>query len=171
MNIEYLRRLKYVNRLSRVPTLRTYNVLEHGFMTLALFDRFASLEDVSYNIQDFKLVLYHDLLESISGDMPYDIKRMNGITEHSWNVIETEVVKAHPQLNRYTDKQIKDKMNPRAHELFKTCDLLDLWIFIREEQELGNQSSELARIRDKCYTIIREGNFKEINRFMDTYKF
>lgn len=168
MEISYYRKLKEVNRLSRVTCLRSYNVLEHSYMVAMLFKHFAATEDVPYNMVVFEHILHHDIVEAISSDLPYDVKNFNEVTKHSWDVIEMEIVKQHHQLRRYTDDNIKDAMNEMQYKLFKVCDLLDLWIFLKEEQGLGNNTQKVNSIIDKCEELIK-GQFVSVDKYMLNY--
>ena len=172
MRIEYYRKLKDVSRLSRVPSLRSYNVLEHTFMVVLLFRYFAKLEDVAYDMQILDRVMHHDILESVTGDLPHDVKHFNVKTECAWDTIEHEVasVSMHTEMSLYTDIEIRAMMSERQYKLFKACDLLDLWIFLKEEQGLGNTHRILHKIVLKCEELIK-GKFHFIDTYMDEYKF
>lgn len=170
IDIAYYRRMKYVNRLSRWPISRGYNLLEHSFMVTVLFRHFANLEDISYDMQVLDRVMNHDIVETVTGDFPYDAKNMNRETKELWEQLELQVVRMHLTFDRYTDRALMDVFTFQQYELFKACDLLDLWIFIREEQEMGNRSEMLDHIATKCVNLIR-GKFPSIDKYMNTYRF
>ena len=170
MEINYYRKLKNIDRLSRMPKLRQYNLIEHSYMVTILFRHFASKEDVPYDMVVLDYVMHHDILEAETGDLPYDIKCMNDVTEHAWRSLEIEVSKRHHQLRRYTDVNIKEALTPLQFQLFKICDTLDLWIFLKEEEGLGNRSAQCLEIIATCERMIK-GKFISVDKYMNDYQF
>ena len=169
MKIEDYRNMKNIERLSLHPIQRSYNLLEHSYMVAILFSHFANLEDVSYDIQVFKKVLHHDILETITGDLAYTVKNLSDTTKEAWGHIEDEVINENPRFEHYSDKAIETAMTPLQFKLFKVCDLLDLWIFIKEEIALGNRDQEILNIERRCVALIK-GPFPSIDTFISTYK-
>jgi len=169
MDIKYYRRLKNVDRLGIEAKLREYNLLEHQYMVAMLFRHFACKEDVAYDILIFDIILHHDIVETVTSDIPYPVKNFNSKTVECWSIIEQEVIQHHEQLIRYTDKNIENAMTPKQFSLFKVCDLLDLWIFLREEQTMGNNNNECKKIIKTCEKLIK-GKFKTIDIYMKTYE-
>lgn len=165
MDINYFRKCKNVQRLSQYYTHRPYNLLEHQYMTAVLFKHFASKEDVAYGMAEFDAIMKHDVLEVESTDLSFEVKHLNDITREAWETIEDEVLKNNPQLERYSD--MKELLTPLQHKLFKACDVLDLWIFCKEEQQLGNQT--LNTVIMNCENLIR-GKFKSIDKYMGDFK-
>lgn len=166
MRIKQYRKLKNVNRLSRHSLLRPYSLMEHSYMVAVLFKKFAALEDVPYTMAEFDLVLHHDILEVVSGDIPHDVKNLNSRTQDACETIDFEIAQNHPELRPYTDYQIREQLTDGQYKLLKCCDLLDLWIFIKEEQRMGNRDVELDRVRSKCVELI-QGKFRYIDAYMN----
>jgi len=162
--------MKNVDRLTRCPKQREYNLLEHCYMVAQLFQHFAPLVDVPYDITVLRLVLNHDILEAVTGDLPYDVKNLSADTSMCWEKIENEATSIHPILEKYSDSEIKEVMSPGQHHLFKLCDLLELWIFLKEEHALGNNTRQCLQIIGTCERLIY-GHYPVMDRFMDTYKF
>lgn len=160
--------MKNIERLGREIKIRSYNLLEHSFMVAVLFSKFANKEDIPYDMQVFKLVLHHDIIETITGDLPYPVKNLNRMTEDAWDLIEKEVAISNPRFNAYTDIRIENEMSPLQYKLFKACDMLELWIFVKEEQALGNGSIEMEKVRLKAESILGE-QFKSIDEFMKNF--
>jgi 5'-deoxynucleotidase YfbR-like HD superfamily hydrolase len=171
MNIYYYRRLKNVNRLGCEPIMRSYNLLEHSYMVTVLFCHFAKEERILYDIDVLEAILHHDMLETVTGDLPYNIKNLSPTTQTCWEAIESEAINSFPQLAPYTDVRLRKTMSKKQFKIFKVCDLLDLWIFLREEQRLGNTALPIHEIITKCKSII-EGKYKSIDKYMtDGYTF
>lgn len=170
MEIKYYRALKNVDRLSGVSKHRSYNILEHSYMVAILFKYFASKENVPYGFAEFDYILNHDLLESVSGDLSYEVKNISQLTKDSWHTIEKEVIHLHPSLSKYSDSNIKQNLSELQFKLFKACDLLDLWIFLIEERALGNYTRRVQEIIYRCEELIDGLGFKKINEFIKNYK-
>lgn len=167
--INYYLTLKNIDRLARMAKIRRYSLMEHSYMVAVLFRYFASKEDVPYDMCVFEHILHHDLLEAVSSDLPYDVKTLSQTTRKSWETIENEILKEHHLLRRYSDDNIKQTLSPRQFELFKACDMLDLWVFLKQEQSLGNTNKDCIEITQRCVDIIK-GKFKHIDSFMETFK-
>lgn len=174
MDIEYYRKCKNVDRLALQTIHRGYNLMEHMYGVAILFKKFANLEEVRYGLEEFDLVLHHDLIEVISIDLPWNVKNLNKVTKRAWEIIEEEVIKKHPQLEQYSDKNIKNNLNEKQYALFKICDYLDLWIFIKEEIALGNVTKPILEVETNCIKLISDicnkHGFFEVLNFMKNYE-
>jgi len=121
-------------------------------------------------MQIFDLVLHHDIIETVTSDIPYPVKNFNRKTVECWSTIEQEIIQNHAQLIRYSDKNIEQAMTDKQFLLFKVCDLLDLWIFLKEEQKMGNNSSSCKKIIKTCVELIK-GKFGTVDVYMKTYDY
>lgn len=169
MEIKYYRKMKNVDRLSGTAKHRSYNLLEHSYMVAMLFKHFASKENVAYTMAEFDLVLHHDILEVETGDLIYTVKNLNSETKECWGRIEELVIEKNFQLQRYSDENIKSGLSNLQYSLFKCCDLLDLWIFCKEEIALGNNTINMLIITERCVELIGD-KFKSIKKFMEGYE-
>ena len=168
MEIKYYRKLKNIERLSGTFKHRSYNLLEHQYMVAVLFRHFASKDNVPYDINVLDLVMHHDILEVETGDLIHTVKSLNDVTKDSWNKIEEEILKEHFQLGKYSDEALKSGMSTLQHKLFKACDVLDLWIFSKEEVSIGNKNKNLIDVIGRCEKLIPR-DFHSINKFMADY--
>lgn len=173
--ISILLGMKDIQRLPNTPHHRGYNLLEHCMVVGMLFRWFASEEDVPYDINVFDKVLLHDYVESVTGDLNACVKNYNENTSSAWDIIEWEICHSDLNLANYSDESIKKSMNDRQYKLFKTCDYLDLWIFCRNEQALGNTSTKLLACIKNCENLMQYFSenwrlFKSIQKFMMQYE-
>jgi 5'-deoxynucleotidase YfbR-like HD superfamily hydrolase len=134
-------------------------------MVTILFAHFAKLEKIGYDAKVLEVIMHHDILEVVTGDLPYTIKNLSSSTKACWSAIETETAIEFPSFDEYTDENIKKAMTKKQYKLFRACDLLDLWIFLAEENRLGNSALPIHEIRDKCVELIG-GKFKSIDEYM-----
>jgi len=167
----YFRAMKDVDRLSGVSKLRNYNLLEHSFMVATYFKMFASLEDVPYSMIELDMVMNHDILESVTGDLSYEVKNFSDKTKKCWYEIEQEILTKDFQLQRYSDSNIKGTLNERQFALFKFCDIFDLWVFLYEEITLGNNNHRIVEIKERCEYILSEKRemFPKAYKIFKTY--
>ena len=165
--------MRSVKRFHHEPTLRTQNLLEHSGMVALLFIYFAKYEAIEYDASVLELLLKHDLLETYTGDLPYPAKNHNQLTKDCWGAIEEAIIQDSaysdidgcPLLRRYTDEKIKETLSERQYKLFKVVDLLDIWIFLKEDQALGNHTSACNRIIELCESKV-SGLFRSVDHYM-----
>lgn len=173
--IDILLGMKDIQRLPNTPHHRGYNLLEHGLVVGMLFRWFASEEDVAYDINVFDKVLLHDYVESVTGDLNACVKKFNENTAAAWDIIEYEICHGDVNLLPYSDEEIKKTMTDLQYRLFKTCDYLDLWIFCKNEQALGNTSKKLLTCITNCEQLLEKYTdgwklFKSVQKFMNQYE-
>jgi len=172
IDIKYYRKMKNIDRMAMGFKNRPYNLLEHCYGVGMLFRHFASLENVPYDINVWDIVLHHDIVEVETTDLPYTIKNFSQVTKQAWEEIEDELVSRHFQLEPYSDAEIKSSLTPLQFALFKACDMLDLWIFCKEEQAIGNKTRFVQEIVDNCIKVLNSLEFKftKIIKFVETYE-
>ena len=90
-------------------------------------------------------------------------------------MVEKEVCGDSPVLRNYTDKAIEEQMTSMQFKLFKICDYLDLWIFCKQEESLGNSCKSLKACIFNCEKLIGEitegfKTFKSVQKFMEQYE-
>lgn len=169
MDVKYYRKCKNVDRLSTSFKHRQYNLLEHQYMVAVLFKKFAELEKLDYGLKQFDIILHHDILESLTTDLIFTVKNLNKITKRAWEIIEEEVIKVNPKFEKYSDEAIKDGLNKKQFSLFKICDYLDLWVFCKEEEALGNKTKPIKKVIEKCEELITKISLE--NEFTHPIKF
>jgi len=173
--IRHLLGMKDIHRLPNTPHHRGYNLLEHSFVVGMLFRWFASEENISYDINVFEKVLMHDFLESVTGDLNHCVKSYNDKTREAWHIIEKEICNGDSTLSGYSDEALKESMTHMQFLLFKMCDILDLWIFCKNEEALGNNTCKLKAVIKNCEEMFKEYSnnwtyFKSILKFIITYE-
>jgi 5'-deoxynucleotidase YfbR-like HD superfamily hydrolase len=174
IDIKYYRKLKNVTRMPGAFIHQSYNLLEHQYMVGMLFQKFAKLDNVSYDINDLNIVLHHDIVETVTGDLSWVVKNFNQVTKNCWATIEEEVTYKHFQLQQFSDEKIKFGLTELQYLLFKSCDVLDLFIFIYEEIKLGNRSDEIIDVYNNCLKIFDDinikNNFPHLKKAVDEFK-
>jgi len=164
---KHLRSLKHGYRLSNKPLIQSYTVAEHCYYTGLLFKWLSCKENVIITEEELLWVFQHDILESVTGDLLLPAKSFNSKTKSYWESIEKELTnETYIYLSYYSDKTGKQIFTPRAWELFKAVDLLELWLFCKEEQMLGNKHRVIRVIIQNCKNIIFPFEFHSINNIL-----
>lgn len=145
----YYRKMLLFQRLAGSPKLRSYNLAEHSFFVGLLFTQLCDANEIGYSADILKTVLLHDFVEVLTTDLPYPIKNLNEVTQGAWALIEDQAVsnfKHRHEIEHLTDAGIRASLTEVQFELFKIADMLELWIFCKEEQQLGNHSPQIDNI-------------------------
>ena len=167
---KHYRQLKHMQRLSGIPKIQSYSVMEHCYRTAILFEHFMEMEEIARNADNSHWVLSHDLLESVTGDLLYPAKNYNETTKLHWTIIETQLtskLEEFDYLYRYTDKNARIGFSEKEWTIFKACDLLELIEFCQEETELGNKSRMITKIRAQCVDIVYDFGIKSIIAWLE----
>lgn len=168
--IKNLCKMRNVQRLSGTHKSRSYNLLEHSFLVGSLFAEFCEEEGIEVSYKELKTILYHDILETETGDLIYPVKNLNRLTRDCWNAIEESVLAENPQLRPYSDESLSNILSPEKLHIFKCCDLLELWVFCREEEVYGNGSIEIKNVLKTCQEILSSCGVPSIIEFIKNYQ-
>lgn len=152
--INAYKRMASVDRMAGRLKIRNYSLAYHQYYTTLLFMHFAELEKVEYNMDVLKIIMKHDFLEAFTNDLPWPIKNLNEKTKECWEKIEHETAKEFPELALYTDDVMKEVMTEQQFYLFKMCDYLELWLFMKEEMLMGNHVEGIVFVENKCRELI-----------------
>jgi len=164
LTFKHLRNLKRANRLSASPLIQTYSVAEHCYYTGLLFLLVADKEVISVTPNETLWVFQHDVLESVTGDLLLPVKTYSPITRKCWKEIEHELIKGdYSYLSHLTDNEGRQFFTPDAWELFKIVDLLELWLFCKEEIMLGNGYKVIKTIIKNCEDLIFPYRLRYVN--------
>ena len=155
-----------VRRCSGVKLLRPYDLIRHSFMTTILFQYFAGIENIIYDKKVIDIIMKHDILEVKTGDLISPVKSFNQRTKNAWHTIEKHIILENPDFEDFSDHKIKENMNEEQFRLFKTCDLLELWIFIVEEILLGNRTEGVMKIYNLVGIETKTKGLKSVIEFM-----
>lgn len=170
--LKLIDKMRDVQRLAGRPIHKPYSLMEHCYYVGMLFKHFASKCDVPYSMEVFDLVLKHDLVEVVTGDLVYPVKNFSKETQDAWDLIERALAESYG-LEKYANDALKNAMTKGQYELFKLCDILDLYIFVLREKSLGNNTEEIEIVIGNCHKIINgilEKGGKNLKPFEDYYK-
>lgn len=157
-----LQRLSYVQRYSAQPVIRRENVAEHSFWTAMI--GWALAMDV-YGDPDLASVcavrgLFHDIEESMTGDLVRDMKYSSPEVRQAIGQIEYQMANAifgewghvgFDALRIWAESKSDETI---AAEIVKLADMLCVIMYVNQEVALGSHA--LTQIAADCTALIRE---------------
>ncbi len=168
-------RMKYINRWGLMKNSRYENLTEHSAETAMLAHALAvignELFGKKYN-QDRIAVfaLYHDLSETITGDLPTPVKYHNKTILDSYREIEKSA--AH-ELCKKLPEELKGIYEPIIHEdcgdeeraVIKAADKLSALIKCISEENDGNR--EFSKAKESTLASLSAMALDEVDYFVD----
>ena len=128
--------------------------------------RLLELVNLPYEMK-YKLLSYcliHDTAEIHIGDMPHDVKSAYPKIKDMLEQFEDDFY-AQSGLSHVANV-IKDDYQKIKYNLFKLCDLMDVFMYAKEEIYLGNETIEMSTILSQsvtdCTTIVKALKFYNI---------
>jgi len=170
--VEHYRKMLNVQRLSGTVKMRSYNLAEHSFGVVSLFLTLCEREGIGVTSEVIQLVLFHDLAETVTGDLLYPVKNQNSVTKYSWSAIEAEVLDKHPVVSSFTDSNIEEHLDEKQLAAFKAADILELLLFCYEEVSVGNKNPDLLKVIFTCEGLLKGSLYLEsaVNIMDDEYR-
>ena len=163
----HLRALKNVHRLSSIKILQSYSVAEHCYYTGLLFELVARHEGIVITREELYYVYRHDVVETITGDVLLPVKIHSKAIKNKWESIEeTIVTEKYNYLSSFTDKELSTNFKTKTWNLFKACDLFELYLFILEEMRLGNRSEGIMAVCHNCADLLPEFKIDYITKMI-----
>lgn len=146
------RNLRSIQRFAMEPTIKNQNLCDHGYNVATLFYIVMGSLGRVCTARDLFLVMQHDFVESMTGDLNKLVKEKNDRTRRAWETIECEVVPE--ELNYLCDAGLRELLSSEDYEVFKFCDLFEAWIYCLEERAMGN--TMLSRAQRHYVTRLHE---------------
>jgi hypothetical protein len=120
-----------VQRCHARQMLRPYSVAQHSFNLMGLISQFHPEPSAKL----LQAALWHDVPERFTGDIPTPVKVLAPNIRVLLKEVEKRINDA-LQITHHMDLNDEDSI------WLKACDMLELWIWAREERALGNTSCE-----------------------------
>jgi hypothetical protein len=155
-SINFIREAGYVQRMHFKQHHGDYSVALHTWNMLVLLDQLWDGGDGStqalYDYNDLvRAILYHDVTERVTGDIPSPAKGMNsGLLRKGEHKIE-DIVRSRLQLPNPKD------LSPLNQTWLKGLDILELVYWCLDQEQLGNQRASVCL--DKALLTLRLGEY------------
>lgn len=131
--------LRSIKRFNMERVIHPQDLCGHGYAVGSLFYLLCKEFDIELTADILFLVMNHDFVESITGDLNKLLKDKNNDTKQAWATIEAECVPRH--LQGYTDANIREQLrayNPNVEKIFNLADYMDAGLYCLQELGLGN---------------------------------
>ncbi len=160
-----------IQRLSGIFTIQPYTVALHCYYTAILFQDIADKEEIEFDKTSVDFILRHDIVETITGDLLLPVKIHSESTKNKWEEIEKEIVMdRYKYLHWYTDAEAEYSFNSESFNLFKACDLFELYLFCLSETYLGNNSNGIWTVIRNCENLLPEFDVPYIKGYVNNVK-
>jgi len=151
-----LYRMKYISRWGLMRNSRTENISEHSLETAVIAHGLAVMRNRRFggDVNPERvaiLALFHDVSETITGDLPTPVKYFNSDISASYKQVEhialEKLLTMLPDDMRddYRDILIPSSADAEAMKLVKAADKLSALLKCIEEESAGNGEFALAK--------------------------
>ena len=171
----YVERMKYIRRWSLMRSLRDETDMEHSFQVAYVAHALAiignELYDKTYDVgKVLSLALYHDLPETITGDMPTPVKYCRPEMRAVYKDIERNAGKSllatlPEELRGAFTEFIAPEGKTAEKALVKVADKISAYLKCLEETKAGNTEFRLA-MEGKLHELSAMDN-EETKNFME----
>jgi 5'-deoxynucleotidase YfbR-like HD superfamily hydrolase len=141
MKVKVLREGGFVQRCHARQMTREYNVAHHSFNLAGLL----SIFHPNPSAQLLQAALWHDVPERFTGDIPTPVKIAVPSLKAALDSVEGAI------FDRLGVREIM-ALSAEDKQWLKGCDMVELWLWAREELALGNTSA--AELSEVVYTMI-----------------
>lgn len=171
----YVERMKYIRRWALMRSLREENDMEHSFQVAYVAHALAIIRNEYFDGgadigRVLEIAMYHDLSETITGDMPTPVKHINPQLRALYGGLESS---AKERLLSTLPEELKTSYSafiaPDAgsveYKLVKAADKLSAYLKCIEETKSGN--SEFRRAMEGKREELLGCGMKEVLFFME----
>ena len=131
----------FVKRCHARQMHREYLVGQHSFNVAGIIMTFCP----SPSLALIKAALWHDVPERFTGDVPTPVKQLAPEIRDLLRLVERRVLTA-------VDEDFEDTLTDKEKEWLKAADMVELWLWAREEVALGNSAA--CSLEADAYAII-----------------
>lgn len=159
-----------VQRYHTWPTIRKQTIAEHCWQLMRIYLSVAQKPDPHFMAH----VIFHDIGEHFTGDIPYPVKAQNQILKEQIDWLET---RSSATQAMYWDSFHQIRLSDIEKKLFKDIELVEMAEFGMDEMSLGNSHGFI--IADRCLRAVWENKpdlrlikyiEKRVNLFWEQYR-
>ena len=173
-----LYRMKYISRWGLMRNSRTENISEHSLETAIIAHGLAVMRNKRFggDVNPEKvalLALFHDVSETITGDLPTPVKYFNSDISASYKQVENIALEKlltmlpDDMRDEYRGILIPDSTNTEEMKLVKAADKLSALLKCVEEESAGN--GEFAFAKQSTLRSIEELDMPEVDEFIKEF--
>lgn len=168
------RRLSNIERYNNTPRIKNENVAEHSYFVAFYVMMLADLVLEIDKERAMCLALIHDVEESISGDIPHNIKlkypEMNKSLEKMNLLIAKDIFEDGDYLELWKETREHETLESK---LVLFCDILSGYMYTKDEIKMGNTFMEYINSKQKEFLLgelSKEKRFKGIEEKINEEK-
>lgn len=173
-----IRRLRNIKRCNNYPTIISEDVAQHSYYVTMLSWAIASEyndnvaahnmnyhpyddENTMERVETCKVImksLCHDIPESITSDIPYNVKHFNSQINSLIKDVEINIVneKFQGEFMQYISKYVTEAKDDFEGKFVAIADMLELAIYCSEEVQIGNRN--MIPLLNKCVELLEKDN-------------
>lgn len=149
----YISRLRYIRRWGLMRSTHQENTQEHSWQVAVVAHALALIKNRLFggNVDENRvavLALYHDVSETVTGDLPTPIKYANSEIEQAFHALEAKAVdELAEKLPMELQGDFRDILLPEKdeeEELVHIADKICAYIKCADELSCGNREFEVA---------------------------
>ena len=171
-------RMKYINRWALMRIEHSENLSEHSFEVAVIANALAVIGNKrfgkSYNCERAALLgLYHDMPETLTGDMPTPVKYYSEEVRAAYKTVEDNACKRLVEMlpedfrSEFAPFLIADEADADLWKLVKAADKISAYIKCLEEKKAGNKEFDSAFESTKASIVAME--LPEADCFMEEF--
>ncbi len=171
-------RMKYINRWALMRNEHSENLSEHSFEVAVIANALAVIGNKrfgkSYNAERAALLgLYHDMPETLTGDMPTPVKYYNEEVRAAYKTVEDSACRRLVEMlpddfrEEYSPFLIPEKSDEELWRLVKAADKISALIKCLEEKKAGN--SEFVKAGEGVRKSVESLGLPEAKVFLEEF--
>lgn len=151
-----------VKRLHCIPTVNAHTIAQHTYGALLIGLHFCETMVGRANPANvMKALLYHDIPEVVTGDIPAPVKRRSETVKHAVMLIEQEFNEKFNIFVELTDVE---------QRIVKAADSLDLAFNALHEREMGNKTRHIESVFFNALSYARETGLPGVSYFSEALR-
>ncbi len=171
-------RMKYINRWALMRNEHSENLSEHSFEVAVIANALAVIGNKrfgkSYNGERAALLgLYHDMPETLTGDMPTPVKYYSDEVRAAYKTVEDNACKRLIDMlpddfrDEFAPFLIADEADEALWKLVKAADKISALIKCLEEKKAGN--TEFVKAAEGVRISVEALELPEVKVFIDEF--
>ncbi len=171
-------RMSYINRWGLMRNTRHETLAEHSLFVASTAHILAVIASEMFEAEVCPekvatSALYHDISETMTGDLPTPIKYRNETFKNEYKAVEAEAVEIISDMLPIEIKQTMKQtvsgqsLNLREKSIIKTADKISALVKCIEEEQSGNKEFCSAKI--STLEILEQDSFPETKYFLDNF--
>ena len=162
---QYARRLSNVRRCGTLRTVHSQNVAEHSYyatiLGMEIINRLSRrMRDSIDSKEVVTRIMFHDLEESLTGDIPYPFKKSSKELSENLSKVKNALVGEF-----YPDWLANKNLTAKGGDsgpIVVGADYLELFAYCLEEKWLGNRDHYITEIMKECQKIVERQSESEL---------